>query len=76
MASALTLAEQSAEEVAQQLANPNTPLASLNFKFQYRSFEGDISGVNDQSGTMVLFQPAFPFKLDNGGQVFLDRQFH
>ena len=63
-------AEESAEEVAKELANPNTPLASLNFKFQYRSFEGDLSDADDQSGTMLLFQPVFPFKLDNGAQIF------
>lgn len=63
-------AEESAEEIAQKLANPNTPLASLNFKLQYRSFEGDLPDARDQSGTMLLFQPAFPFKLENGAQIF------
>ncbi|MHC4166475.1 MAG: hypothetical protein ACYSWQ_05920 [Planctomycetota bacterium] len=31
---------ESADEIAQKLANPNTPLASLNFRLQYRTFEG------------------------------------
>jgi hypothetical protein len=60
----------SAEEIAQQLANPNTPLASLNFKLQFREFEGDLPGADGQSGTTLLFQPSFPFSLDNGDSVF------
>ncbi|MEP1473003.1 MAG: hypothetical protein ABJK20_15010 [Halieaceae bacterium] len=63
-------AEPSAEEVAKSLANPNTPLASQTFKFQYRLFEGDLPDADDQSGTTVLYQPSFPFKLDNGATVF------
>ncbi len=63
-------AEPSAEEVAKSLANPNTPLASQTFKFQYRLFEGDLPDADDQSGTTVLYQPSFPFKLDNGATLF------
>jgi len=63
-------AEPSAEEIAAQLANPNTPLASLNFKLQLREFEGRQQGASAQSGTTLLFQPSFPFALDNGDTVF------
>lgn len=63
-------AEPSAEEVAKSLANPNTPLASQTFKFQYRLFEGELPDADDQSGTTVLYQPSFPFKLDNGATLF------
>lgn len=60
----------SADEVAKSLANPNTPLATLNFKLQYRAFDGDLPDAGDESGTSMLFQPAFPFPLDNGDMVF------
>jgi len=60
----------SAEELAKSLANPNTPLASQNFKLQFRTFEGDLPGADDESGTTLLYQPAFPFPLDNGATVF------
>ena len=60
----------SADEVAKSLANPNTPLATLNFKLQYRGFDGDLPDAGDESGTTVLFQPAFPFPLDNGDMIF------
>jgi hypothetical protein len=62
--------EPSADEIAQSLANPNTPLASQTFKIQYRLFEGDLPKADDQSGTMVLYQPSFPFALENGATVF------
>ena len=58
--------EKSAEEIARELANPNTPLATLNFKLQFRAFEGSLPGANSQNGTTVLFQPSLPFPLDNG----------
>jgi len=56
----------SAEEIAAELANPNTPLANLNFKFQYRTFEGNLPNADDQDSTMLLFQPSMPFPLANG----------
>jgi len=60
----------SADEIAKELANPNTPLASLNFKLQYRTFEGDLPKADDQESTTLLFQPVFPFPVANGDVVF------
>ena len=62
-------AKPSADEIAKELANPNTPLASLTFKLQHRSFTGDLPDADDQDGTTLLFQPTFPFNLDNGDKV-------
>lgn len=61
----------SAEEVAAKLANPNTPLASLTLKLQYRTYQGNLPTANDQDGTTLLFQPSFPFSLANGDVRFL-----
>ena len=60
----------SADEMAKKLANPNSPLATLNFKAQYRQFDGDLPNANKQSSTTILFQPSFPFSLDNGDLIF------
>jgi hypothetical protein len=60
----------SAEEIAQKLANPNTPMASLTFRLQQRAFEGTLPGAGSQSGTTLLFQPSFPFSLENGDVIF------
>jgi hypothetical protein len=62
--------EPSADEIAESLANPNTPLASQTFRIQYRLFQGDLPDVDEQDGTLVLYQPAFPFPLENGATVF------
>jgi hypothetical protein len=62
--------QKSAEEMAAELANPNTPMASLNLKLQYRAFDGELPGASSQSSTTLLFQPSFPFPLDNGDVVF------
>ncbi len=63
-------AKPSAEEMAAKLANPNTPLASLTFKLQYRTFDGDLPNADDQNSTTLLFQPSFPFSLENGDVIF------
>lgn len=57
-------ASSDAQEVAKELANPNTSLASLNFKLQ--SFSGYQDGR--ETGT-TLFQPSMPFNLENGDKV-------
>jgi hypothetical protein len=67
---AITASADSANEIARKLANPNSPLASLTFKYQYRTFDGDLPDAGDQTSSMVLFQPSFPFALDSGAVVF------
>ena len=59
----------SADELAAELSNPNSALASLNFKNQYRWYEGDLPGAEDQSNFTMIFQPILPFVLGNGDKV-------
>ncbi len=65
----LLAGDNSADDVARKLANPNSPLATLNIKLQFRSFKGDLPGADSQDGTTLLFQPALPFPLDNGAMI-------
>jgi len=58
-----TKKELSVDEVARELANPNTPLASLTLKNQYRLYTGDLLHANDQHSFTVLFQPSFPMTI-------------
>ena len=51
----------SADEVAKELANPNSSLANLTFKNQYRWYKGALPGADDQDNYTLLFQPVFPF---------------
>jgi hypothetical protein len=53
----------SADEIAKELANPNSSLASLKFRNQYRTYTGDLPGANDQDNYTMVFQPVFPFPM-------------
>lgn len=57
------------DELAKELANPNTPLATLRLKNQYTFYKGDLPGANSQSNFSMLFQPSFPFPQENGDVV-------
>jgi hypothetical protein len=59
----------SAAELAAELSNPNTAVATLTFKNQFRWFEGDLPDAEDQSSYTLLFQPALPFVLDSGDKI-------
>ena len=61
------------DEIAKQLANPNTPLATLRLKNLYTFYDGDLPGAGGQSNYSMLFQPSFPFPLDDEGSVLLWR---
>lgn len=63
-------AELSAEEAAKQLANPNSPLASLTLKSQWRTWDGDLPGAGGHGSGTFLFQPTFPFRVDKTDTVF------
>lgn len=58
--------EKTAEEIAAELRNPVTPMASMVTKWEYRTYEGTLPGADDQTGTSMLFQPAFPIPLGEG----------
>jgi hypothetical protein len=53
----------SADEVARELANPNSSLASLKFRNQYRTYTGDLPRADSKGAYTMVFQPVFPFPL-------------
>lgn len=59
----------SADELAAELSNPNTAVATLNFKNQIRWFEGDLPDADNQSNYTMVFQPILPFVLDSGDKI-------
>jgi hypothetical protein len=61
--------EMSAEEMAAELANPNTPMATMTLRTQYRAFDGNLPKAGSQSSTTMLFQPSLPFPLANGDSI-------
>lgn len=61
----------SAAEVARQLSNPNTTLASLNFNLDYVNYQGSLPGADGAEAWRLSFQPSFPYPLGNGTNFFL-----
>lgn len=59
------------DEIAKDLANPNTPLTSLKFKNQFRIYIGDLPGAKDQSSYIMLFQSTLPFPFRNGKTLWI-----
>jgi hypothetical protein len=59
----------SADELAAELSNPNTAVATLTFKNQFRWFEGDLPDADNQTSYTLLFQPSLPFVLDSGNKI-------
>ncbi|MFM2644056.1 hypothetical protein AAFX33_23180 [Vibrio chagasii] len=55
---------QTAEQAAKELANPNTAYASLNLKLQY---SGGYEGGGDSFATVL--QPTLPFPMENGDKI-------
>jgi hypothetical protein len=63
-------AEMSADETAKQLANPNTPLASLTLKSQWTRWGGSLPGADGADSGTFLFQPSFPFPVNKTDSIF------
>jgi hypothetical protein len=61
----------SMDELAKELANPNTPLTSLKFKNQFRTYKGDIAGATDQGSYIMLFQSTLPFPFKSGRTLWI-----
>jgi hypothetical protein len=59
----------SAAELAAELSNPNSAVATLTFKNQFRWFDGDLPDAGDQSSYTLLFQPSLPFVFDSGNKL-------
>lgn len=57
------------DELARELSNPGAANATMNFKFEYRTFRGDLPGAVNQNNLTVTFQPVLPFVLPNGNNL-------
>jgi hypothetical protein len=59
----------SADDVAREMSNPASSLASLGNKLEIRAYDGDLPGAGDEVGVSYIFQPVLPFPRDNGDQI-------
>ncbi|SMP24791.1 hypothetical protein [Shimia sagamensis] len=57
------------DDLAKELSNPGAANATMNFKLEYRSFDGTLAGADDQNSTTLTFQPVLPFILPNGNNL-------
>jgi hypothetical protein len=57
------LANMSVDDIARELSNPVTALASFNTDIQYRTYQADLFGADDQSGFRFEFKPSIPISL-------------
>lgn len=64
-------AEMSVDEIAMELSNPVTTLATLNTEVEYRSYQGNLPGADNQSAYVYKFQPSIPIPLDNGKNILM-----
>jgi hypothetical protein len=62
--------EQSADDLAKQLANPNATLGVLFTQFDYVRYSGDIPNAG-QNGFVFNFQPSLPIPLGTGVNLFV-----
>ena len=65
------LADMSVDEIAKELSNPVTALATVNFDLELRGYQGSLPGADDQSTYIYKFQPSFPIPLDNGKNILM-----
>ena len=65
------LASPSAADIAAALSDPNTNLGTMNFQFDYITFDGDIPGAGDAEARRMTFQPSLPYKLSETTNLFV-----
>jgi hypothetical protein len=63
--------EKSADEIAKELANPNTTLGSMNFNFDYINYQGDLADAGSQNSFTIGFQPVLPVPLNKTTNLFV-----
>ena len=70
-----TTKELSVDQVARELANPNTPLARLTLKNQWLHSGGNLPGAAGSDSGNIQFQPSFPFPVGERKNIFFRPSF-
>jgi len=63
--------QKSADDIAKELANPNTTLGSMNFNFDYIHYQGDLPDAGSQNSFAMGFQPVLPVPLNKTTNLFV-----
>jgi hypothetical protein len=65
------LTDMSVDEIAKELSNPVTALATFDFDLEFRGYQGSLPDADDQSTYIYKFRPSFPIPLDNGKNILM-----
>ena len=61
----------SADEIAKELANPNTVLGTMNLNFDYVHYQGDLPDAGSQNSFGIGFQPTLPIPLSKTVNLYV-----
>ena len=64
-------APKTADEIALELANPNTSLGTMSLNNDLKWYGGDLPGAGDHQSFTMQFQPALPYPLGKGTNLFV-----
>ena len=67
----VTAQDDSAEDIARKLANPNSTLAFLAFPIDYVQYDGTLEAASGQSAWRLSFQPSVPYPLAESVNFFV-----
>jgi len=65
------LNELSLDEIAKELSNPVTALATISNDFEYRIYQGSLPGADDDSAYIYTLRPSIPIPLSNGKNILM-----
>jgi hypothetical protein len=61
----------SLEQLSREMSNPLAAVTSLSYRFEHKTFQGDLPEAVDQTSTSHVFEAVIPFRQKNGkGFVF------
>ena len=63
--------ELSLDEIAKELSNPVTALATINNDFEYRTYQGNLPAADDESAYVYTLRPSIPIPLSNGKNILM-----
>jgi len=61
----------SLDEIAMELSNPVTALASISNDFEYRIYQGSLPAADDESAYVYTLRPSIPIPLSNGKNILM-----
>ena len=61
------------DEIAQEMSNPHAAFYSLGYQLEYRTYQGNIAGADNQNSIGHIFRPVIPFGQQQNGNGFVFR---